>query len=334
MNRDLAILKLMEVKGLGTKTFGQLLDRMKVTGIPPEEFIFLPVSEMAKIFGVKPAIAESIQRARTEQSRTYDEVIRHGVTVLARSNEGYPSKLAEVLKDSAPPVLFVKGNLGLIEKKGVGFCGSRKASEKGLRVAHECAVALAKENVNVVSGYAHGVDLAAHRGALEAGGVTTLVLAEGILQFKPKQELGDLLNNASHLVLSEFPPHLTWAVHNAMRRNETICGLSDAMIVIESGTTGGTFAAGKSALKLRRPLFVVEYAEPPVSAAGNHYFLERGAKALRGNKDGKPNVTELLRVVREGEAFHPHEPDLFTPVGDDVEATAVKEPSPKGNKVK
>jgi len=334
MNRDLAILKLMEVKGLGVKSLGRLLDRMKATGTSPEEFIFLPVPEMAKLFGVKPPIAESIQKARVARSDTYEEIVRHEVAILARSTPGYPTKLTEVLKDNAPPVLFVKGNLTVIEQKGVGFCGSRKASEKGLRVAYECAVALAKEKVNVISGYAHGVDLAAHRGALESGGVTTLVLAEGILHFKPKQELGELLNNGAHLIFSEFPPHLPWAVHNAMKRNETICGLSDAMVVIESGATGGTFAAGKSALKLRRPLFVVEYAEPPTSAEGNRYFLERGAKALRGNQEGKPNVTELLRVVREGEAFQPHEPDLFTPVGEDVDAAAVKEPRQPNQKTK
>ena len=84
-----------------------------------------------------------------------------------------------------------------------------------------------------------------------------------------------------------------------MERNATICGLGDAMVLIETRESGGTFEAGKAALCMGVPLFVVEYAEAPVEASGNAYFLERGAIALRRTAGGKPNVRRVLELITE-----------------------------------
>ena len=83
-----------------------------------------------------------------------------------------------------------------------------------------------------------------------------------------------------------------------MQRNRTVCGLSDALVVVEAGVSGGTFEAGKLALRLKMPLFVVDYAEPASSAAGNTYFLARGARALRRSiTTGQANLEPLHRAV-------------------------------------
>ena len=74
--------------------------------------------------------------------------------------------------------------------------------------------------------------------------------------------MADLLTEANSVVVSEFPPKLPWSVGNAMQRNRTICGLVHAMIVIEAGTTGGTWAAGQAALELGVPLFVLDFPNP------------------------------------------------------------------------
>jgi predicted Rossmann fold nucleotide-binding protein DprA/Smf involved in DNA uptake len=84
-----------------------------------------------------------------------------------------------------------------------------------------------------------------------------------------------------------------------MTRNRTICALSDAVVVIESGLEGGTFEAGKTALALNLPLFCVEYAEPTESAAGNPYLLQHGAISLRRTRGGEPNLSRLVRAVQE-----------------------------------
>jgi predicted Rossmann fold nucleotide-binding protein DprA/Smf involved in DNA uptake len=91
-----------------------------------------------------------------------------------------------------------------------------------------------------------------------------------------------------------------------MQRNRTVCGLSDALIVIESGISGGTFEAGKLALRLKMPLFVADYAEPAASAAGNAYFLSHGARALRRSAaTGRANLEPVRRKVEEQSAAMP-----------------------------
>jgi DNA processing protein len=133
--------------------------------------------------------------------------------------------------------------------------------------------------------------------------LTTLVLAEGILHFRVKRDLEDLLDTKNSLVISEFPPRLGWIARNAMQRNRTICGLSDVVIAVESGMTGGTFAAGQTALELMRPFFVVDYPTPMPSAAGNRYFLGNGARALTIREDGSlVNLMDVFDAIEDQEA--------------------------------
>ena len=99
-----------------------------------------------------------------------------------------------------------------------------------------------------------------------------------------------------------------------MQRNHTICGLSRAMVLVESSEKGGTFAAGKAALALGCPLFVVEHPDPALSASGNLYFLSRGAVPLRRKKSGEPDIQDVLQAaVVASSAAHPTGPqsDLF-----------------------
>ncbi|MBK9745779.1 MAG: DNA-processing protein DprA [Chloroflexi bacterium] len=292
-----ALLQLLHAPGLGAKTLDYIIEATAKAGIDLADFVALTPQDKAALVRLKPNSDELIAQGLEEARLVADKLREQSIEVVLRGQEGYPEHLIRVLKSTAPPVLFVKGDLTLLKRSAVGFCGSRKASEKGLQIAAQCADALAQQDVNVISGYAHGVDLAAHRGALAAGGVTTLVLAEGILHFRPKREIGELLNDRNFLVVSEFSPRLPWVARNAMQRNRTICGFSDAMIVIESGMQGGTFEAGNTAIDLRLPLFAVDYREPPESAEGNAYFLKRGAYALKSQPDGKPSLHSLWRVL-------------------------------------
>src|SRR5207244_3022158 len=141
-----------------------------------------------------------------QAARLAEQLAAHGIRVLVKGLEPYPSSLTSVLGEAAPPVLFARGDLDILSRPGVGFAGSRKSSPRGLAIAGAAARELAQRGANIVSGYANGVDLAAHRAALEAGGATTLVLAEGILHFRVKSDLADVLEHGRYLVLSEFPP--------------------------------------------------------------------------------------------------------------------------------
>jgi DNA processing protein len=307
---------LQAAPGVGASTLRAVLTRLTREDLAPEAFLQLDDYSLLSRFGLKPLAVAALREPDDETLGTWQRLEAESVKILVRGQAGYPERLHRLLRDTAPPLLFLLGGLDLFERPAVGFCGSRRASAKGLRAAHDCAHLLAQQQFNIISGYAHGVDLAAHRAALEAGGTTTVVLAEGILHFQVKSEIRDMLSagDFSRLsVLSEFPPGLSWRAHNAMTRNRTICGLSHAMIVIESGPDGGTFEAGKAALELGEPLFCIDYAETPPAAAGNPYFLKNGAFSLRRARTGEPNLSKLISVVRQGggNEGRPHQRELM-----------------------
>ena len=214
-------------------------------------------------------------------------------TVLDQS---YPSMLKSLLKLNTPPVLSMIGNVQLLTNRKVGFSGSRKVSEKGIAVTRDCVEQLSREkDVSIVSGYAQGVDKEAHYTALQAGGSTIIVLPNGISSFYVRQELKDVWDWNRVLVISEYLPKDKWSVSRAMNRNNTIIGLSDAMVVVEAGLTGGSLDAGLRSLEDKKPLFVPVYSDYPESALGNRMLLEKGAKGIgRNRQSNRANVMALL----------------------------------------
>lgn len=328
MIKERDILALLLTKGLGPKGVGRIMSRALFQN-SEGDLSLMSTAEMVQHMDVKPNIADEIPGSIKKADELLKEFEIEGIKLFVKGSNSYPERLLKTLKEDAPLLLFARGNLKLLAEKAVGFCGSRKASEKGLAVAGECSRELAKRHINVISGYAHGVDLAAHRAALEAGGVTTFVLAEGILHFKLKSDVKDLITKDNHVVVSECMPRLPWLARNAMQRNKTICGLSNAVVVIESGLKGGTFEAGKAALSLKRPLFVAEYAQPAESAEGNAYFLRLGARFLR-KKNGAAYLDELFQAVENDETAVPqqygskNEP-LAKKYGNEVEQLSVWE---------
>jgi DNA processing protein len=163
-----------------------------------------------------------------------------------------------------PPVLFASGPADMMAAASVGFCGSRSATERGLAVAADIAEQVARQGLNVVSGGAKGVDVTAHKTALSHDGTTTVVLAEGILQYRMRHELRDVFDPARTLVVSEFFHEDPWIAGRAMQRNRTICALSRSLVLIEARATGGTFAAGEAAVAMGLPLAYP--SSPPTTA--------------------------------------------------------------------
>jgi len=297
MIRETALLQLIQAKGLGNSTLNLILTQIREMGYSLVDFVTASTFVMTNEFGLDSNIAHSIKNAQENADRLYEELQKKEIKIIIKGTPEYPSQILRILKETAPPILFVKGNTNLLNSKSIGFCGSRNVSEKGIQIAYECATELSQKGINIISGYARGVDLTTHKAALRSGGSTIFVIAEGILQFKEKKEVHEYLSIDNFLVISEFQPRLPWKAHNAMQRNRTICGLSRALILIESRKNGGTFEAGRTALELQQPLFVVEYAHPEISAEGNKYFLERGAIALRSNRQGKPKLDNVFYVL-------------------------------------
>lgn len=199
---------------------------------------------------------------------------------VTSANKAYPEGLLQLF-NTAPPTIFAQGNLGILGKPAIGFCGSRNASRKGLETTYNLSKNAVTENIVVVSGNAKGVDAAAHFSALENGGETILVLPEGIDHFRIRTELKDVWDWQRVLVISQFEPQMRWQSWRAMERNKLVIALSDAIVVVEAGEKGGTLDAGKAALKAGKTLFVADYDALPTEAHGNSVLLSKGGEKLR-----------------------------------------------------
>jgi DNA protecting protein DprA len=307
--------QLRQIRGIGEKRYKSIVSRLGETNKSIDDLFKMSADEIKTVFklpiNVAQAIASWNSPEQTPQplppTKAPDELASKGIRVLSLGDKEYPERVKTRLGNSAPKTLYVWGNLDLLDKPAVGFCGSRNASEKGLEVTADTAKQIAELGWVVVSGHARGVDVAAHKTAVINGGSTIIVAPEGILVFKLRQELKKIAKPEQILIISEFAPKMTWNVRNAMTRNRTIIGLSDAMILVEARNEGGTFEAGKSTLSLNVPLYVVEYQMPGESAAGNPYFLKRGAISLRKSKDtGRANIEPLINRV-QGKGLLPQE---------------------------
>jgi DNA processing protein len=289
-----AIFRLLEIPGMGPVRIVNLLNRAKqergsTEFVADREFLKQTLSaDQLK------ALSANEPKAR----RVWDDVSARNIRAISILDPRYPESIRLLLGSQAPPLLFLLGNEQLFMGPSVGFCGSRKASEKGLAVAAECAAEFARHKINVVSGYASGVDMKASYGALASGGTTTVVLAEGALHFRVKREIRDVWEDSKVLVLSQFLPSVPWSVHNAMERNRIICALSRAMLLIEARNRSGSMAAGRECLKMRIPLFAAVYEGSPETAEGNREILAAGGKPLyKKRSTNAPNVRPVLETL-------------------------------------
>lgn len=174
--------------------------------------------------------------------------------------EALGRRLNDVELRYAPKALELEGDGSLLSPSvvKVSVVGSRNASIPGLRRASKLARLLAEHQVVVVGGLARGIDTAAHRGALEAGGRTIAVLGTGVAQSYPLENRGlqDQIRQ-DHLLVSQFPADDPPRRHRFPLRNRTMALITDATVIIEAGESSGTLHQGWEALRLARPLFLL-----------------------------------------------------------------------------
>jgi DNA processing protein len=231
--------------------------------------------------------------AHADATELAGQLERDHVYVVISSDDEYPKRLLDLRQP--PPFIFWWGNLALVDRRGVGMCGSRNASERGLKYARTFGRAVIERGLQVVSGYARGVDMETHLGALEADGSTVIVLAEGITHFRKKRAFSGMRFDETNVVaISQFAPTQPWAASAAMMRNAVIAGLSQAMLVVEAGEKGGTLNAGLQAIDMGRPVFAIAYAEDP--PPGNQMLFERGAIPLRSKNELLSALDKLASV--------------------------------------
>lgn len=188
--------------------------------------------------------------ARAELASWHERGLRL-ITIL---DQDYPRRLLDIRE--TPPLLFVQGQLRA-EDQGMSVVGSRKASDRGLRMATDVAQLLVRKNLTVISGLAAGIDAAAHRAALTAGGRTVAFIGTGITKTYPaanarlQAEIGE-----RGLLLSQFLPDTLPTRHSFPMRNAVMSGYGLATIVIEAGETSGARIQARLAVEHGRPVIL------------------------------------------------------------------------------
>jgi len=197
----------------------------------------------------------------------------------------YPPRVLAL--EHPPDPLWIDGDPAALATRAVAIVGTRRMTAYGERVARELASACASAGVVVVSGFAQGVDSAAHRGALDAGGRTVAVLGEGIALFVAtvrgrRRPLVPRVR-ASGALVSQYAPNFCAQPWTFVRRNATIAALAEAVVVIEAGERSGALITAQDARRLGRPLFAIPGPIDSSASVGTNALIASGqARALVG----------------------------------------------------
>ena len=263
-------------KGLGAVTLRRVIDRF---GSAREALQASPAD--------LPAAARRALRAG-ETTRSLSDVLAAalGMDVVATGYRfpGFPERLDHL--HDPPPLLFLRGDPSILELPAVAVVGSRRASEYGRSMSRRMGEGLAAAGVAVVSGLALGIDGAAHRGALAAGGNTIAVLGCGPDMVHPRSHrrlFGRILKHG--LLVSEFLPGESPLPHHFPRRNRLIAALSRAVVVVEAARRSGALITVEHALDIGRDVFGVPGAVDRSQSEGVHGLIREGAGLVTCARD-------------------------------------------------
>jgi DNA processing protein len=240
---------------------------------------------------------EPVPALRARAAAALDAGTRRGLDFVAWNDPDYPAPLAAII--DPPPVIWMRGCRAALARPAVAIVGSRAGSPYALAVAEQLATDLALRGVVVVSGLARGVDSAAHRGALTAGGATIGVLGSGADVIYPAEHrpLVDQMTLAG-AILSEFVPGTPPQPVFFPRRNRVISGLSRAVVVIEAGEKSGSLITARAALEQGREVLAVPGNVLTGRNRGGHALLRDGAKIVESADD----ILEDLGLDAPGKA--------------------------------
>ena len=297
IERDYSWLRLFKAHGIGPKALTSIAEILEKKDLHPEMLLWsqsdlsMRHPELAKVF--TKIREEDEEKVRTE----YEHLKSKSVDIIYPRHPNFPPYPLKIA-----PMLFIKGQRKLLNSDGVAIVGSRNVSDKGICVARELAAELANAGLNVVSGYAKGVDSEAHLGALAAEGTTTMVLPYGIKELRQKSAFREFDWQRDVLAVSQFDPNVKWLAPNAMVRNKLICALSKAVVVIESGPEkdsqgkmSGTFNTAQTALSMDLPLFVLDPKCFDSPSKGNEDLIDLGGKCLNP-ADGAEEIISAAKM--------------------------------------
>jgi DNA processing protein len=291
----LDLIHLTAVPGVGPQTGRALLERFGSAG----RVLSASQAQLSAVDGVGPKLAQKIGRARLDFDALSELALcrRLGVSIVARDDSRYPAALHNI--PDPPVLLYVRGALEPKDELAIALVGSRRCTPYGARMAERLAAGLARTGFTVVSGLARGVDAAAHRGALGAGGRSIAVLANGLSSIYPPEheELARALALAGALV-SEMPMRQVPLPGLFTQRNRIISGIVLGVVVVEATQRSGSLSTARHAMEQNREVFAVPGPADSLTSRGCHRLIRDGARLVESVDDILEELGPLSREIR------------------------------------
>jgi DNA processing protein len=233
---------------------------------------------------------------------TANWLARGDAHLLTPADAGYPALLREI--PHPPPQLFVRGKPEALSLPQLAIVGSRNATPAGAETAQSFASHLAARGFCITSGLAEGIDAAAHRGALAAGGTTIAVCGTGPDIVYPRQHeaLAEEIVSRGGAIVSEFAPGTPVSRGNFPRRNRLISGLAVGTLVVEASLRSGALITARHAMEQGREVFAIPGSIHNPVARGCHHLIRNGAKLVETAADIVDELGGLLASLRADEA--------------------------------
>ena len=270
--------------GIGPRAAAKLLERFGSA----EAVYGATRAELEQLRLLPEAVDIIIARNLHQRAEAEIEIVKKlGADLLILDDGVYPSLLREIY--DSPITLYMKGAWEeCLEQPCIAIVGSRRCSTYGQNASMMLARDLAQRGVTIISGFARGIDAAAHRGALDAGGRTVAVLGTGIDQVYPRdhKKLAEEILERGGALLTQFPLGTPPVSENFPYRNRIISGLCLGVVVVEAAENSGSLITARLAIEQNREVFAVPGNITSKNSFGTNYLIKgAGAKLVQQWQD-------------------------------------------------
>lgn len=271
------------IKGLGSKRKQNLLKLYH----SPERIYNLTKKELLEVSGIGEKVVQNIldKKIKNIIEKHIEYMYNNNIEIISIKDKEYPKLLKEIYD---PPIsLYIKGNRNILSNKSIAIVGCRDVSDYGKKVTKYFSYNLAKQNINIISGLAKGVDSYAHIGTLSTQGKTIAIVGNGLDTIYPTENgyLANRIIENGGAIISEYPLGTKPEKMNFPARNRIISGMSEGIIVIEAKEKSGTLITVDFALEQGRDVYVVPGNINSLNSVGTNELIKQGAKIVTTYKD-------------------------------------------------
>ncbi len=227
------------------------------------------------------------KRYKTDLQKHLEYMKLNDINLISICDEKYPKSLKHIY--DSPVVLYTKGNIDILNNLSIAIVGSRNASEYGKKIAKTMSYMLAKNNINVISGLARGIDANAHIGAINANGITVAIVANGLDKIYPMENeyLYREIIQKNGVIITEYALGTRPLSINFPARNRIISGLSNGVLVVEASRKSGSLITADFALEQGKNVYAVPGNITSPNSIGTNELIKQGAKLIT-------NVGEII----------------------------------------